>query len=105
MNHTGGWMNGWMGGSMWAWSPIGILVAILLVVVIIIPTAKTVSQAATALQRAVKANEFGVLHIHNLKDTLTPTKLIEMFNAPELNDVAQEVEGSIVKIMNETAIS
>ncbi len=72
---------------------------------IIIPTARTVSQAATALQTTVKANEFGVLHIHSHKDTLTPTKLIEMFNAPELNDVAQEVEGSIVKIMKEAAIS
>ena len=30
MNHT----NGWMGGGMWVWTVIGILVVVLLVVVI-----------------------------------------------------------------------
>jgi hypothetical protein len=34
MNHGGGWMNGWMGGGMWLWTVIGILVVVLLVVVI-----------------------------------------------------------------------
>lgn len=34
MNNTGGWMHGWMGGGMWTWSPIGVLVAILLVVLV-----------------------------------------------------------------------
>lgn len=37
---------------------------------ITIPTAKTVNQTAAALQEAVKAHDFGVLHVHNLKETL-----------------------------------
>ncbi len=39
MNNTGGWMgsggmNGWMGGGMWLWTVIGVLVVVLLVVLI-----------------------------------------------------------------------
>jgi hypothetical protein len=37
MNQTDGWMGGmggWMGGGMWIWTVIGVLVVILLVVVI-----------------------------------------------------------------------
>ena len=33
-------------------------------------TNKTVSEAAAALQAAVQANQFGVMHIHNLKETM-----------------------------------
>ena len=35
MNHTDGMMSGWMGGEMWIWTVIGVLVVVLLVVVII----------------------------------------------------------------------
>ncbi|MEO6876246.1 MAG: DUF302 domain-containing protein [Opitutaceae bacterium] len=35
-----------------------------------IPTQKTVSAAATALQAAVTANHFGVMHVHNLQETM-----------------------------------
>ena len=34
MNHADGWMIGWMGGGMWVWTVLGVVVAILLVVVI-----------------------------------------------------------------------
>ena len=34
MNHSNGWMNGYMGGGMWLWAVIGVLVVILLVVLI-----------------------------------------------------------------------
>jgi hypothetical protein len=34
MNHSNGWMNGYMGGGMWLWTVIGILVVVLLVVTI-----------------------------------------------------------------------
>ena len=34
MNHTDGWMSGWMGGGMWLWTVIGVAVVVLLVVVI-----------------------------------------------------------------------
>jgi uncharacterized membrane protein len=33
MNHTDGWMSGWMGGGLLTWT-IGLLVVVLLVVVI-----------------------------------------------------------------------
>lgn len=121
------------------------------------PTERTVSDAAEALQSAVQANHFGVMQVHNLKETMTkkgvefaheclifevcqpqqakkvldqnmsvstalpcrisiyeedgktilatlkPTKLLGMFHAPQLEDVAQEVEDTIVRIMKEAA--
>ena len=120
-------------------------------------TDKTVSEAAAALQAAVQANHFGVMQVHNLKETmakkgvefareclifevcqpqqakkvleqnmsvctalpcrisiyeeggktilatLKPTTLLAMFNTPQLEGVAQEVEDTIVKIMQEAA--
>jgi uncharacterized protein (DUF302 family) len=120
-------------------------------------TNKTVSEAAAALQAAVQANHFGVMQVHNLKETmakkgvdfaseclifevcqpqqakkvldqnmsistalpcrisiyeeggktvlatLKPTTLLAMFDSPQLQGVAQEVEDTIIKIMNETA--
>ncbi len=35
--------------------------------------------------------------------TLKPTTLLAMFNVPELEQVAQEVEQTVIKIMNEAA--
>src|SRR5674476_635700 len=120
-------------------------------------TDKTVSEAAAALKAAVEANRFGVIQVHNLKETmmrkgvefareclifevcqpqqakkvldenmsistalpcrisiyeeggktmlatLKPTTLLAMFNTPQLEGVAQEVEDTIVKIMKEAA--
>jgi uncharacterized protein (DUF302 family) len=120
-------------------------------------TDKTVSETAVALQASVQANHFGVMQVHNLKETmakkgvefpreclifevcqpqqakkvleqnmsvstalpcrisiyeeggrtilatLRPTTLLAMFNAPQLERVAQEVEDTIVKIMKEAA--
>ncbi|MGZ8236294.1 MAG: DUF302 domain-containing protein [Methylobacter sp.] len=120
-------------------------------------TEKTVSDVATALQAAVQANHFGVMQVHNLKETMTkkgveftreclifevcqpqqakkvldenmsvstalpcrisiyeeegktmlatlkPTSLLAMFNTPQLEEVAKEVEATIVKIMKEAA--
>ena len=120
-------------------------------------TGKTVSETATALHAAVQANQFGVMQVHNLKETmvkkgvefereclifevcqpqqakkvldqnmsvstalpcrisiyeesgktilasLRPTILIGMFDSPQLEGVAKEVEDTIVKIMTETA--
>lgn len=121
------------------------------------PTEKTVTDAAAALQTAVQANHFGVMQVHNLKETmvkkgvefsheclifevcqpqqakkvldadmslstalpcrisvyeeegktilatLKPTTLLAMFNVPHLQEVAEEVEDTIVKIMKEAA--
>ena len=118
---------------------------------------KTVSEAAAALQAAVQANHFGVMQVHNLKETmakkgvdfaheclifevcqpqqakrvldqnmsvstalpcrisiyeeagktilatLKPTALLAMFNTPQLDGVAKEVEDTILKIMKEAA--
>ena len=120
-------------------------------------TAKTVSEAGTALHASVQANRFGVMHVHNLKETmakkgvefaheclifevcqpqqakkvldenmsvstalpcrisiyeeggktvlatLKPTALLALFGVPQLEAVAQEVEATIVKIMQEAA--
>ncbi len=122
-----------------------------------LPTDKTVTETAAALQTAVEANHFGVMQVHNLKETMTkkgvaftreclifevcqpqqakkvleqnmsvstalpcrisiyeedgktilatlkPTTLLAMFDTPQLKPVAQEVEDTIVKIMNEAA--
>jgi uncharacterized protein (DUF302 family) len=35
-----------------------------------LPTAKTVTEAATALQATVQANHFGVMQVHNLTETM-----------------------------------
>jgi uncharacterized protein (DUF302 family) len=35
-----------------------------------LPTEKTVDEAAAALQAAVAANHFGVMHVYNLKETM-----------------------------------
>ena len=118
-------------------------------------TAKTVTDASTALQAAVAANHFGVMQVHNLQETmkkkgvefaheclifevcqpqqakkvldqdmslstalpcrisiyegggktilatLKPTTLLAMFNVSQLDQVAKDVEDSIVKIMTE----
>lgn len=120
-------------------------------------TQKTVSDTATALQAAVQSNHFGVMQVHDLKETmnkkgvefareclifevcqpqqakkvldenmsvstalpcrisvyeedgktilatLKPSTLLAMFNTPQLAGVAQDVEDTIVKIMNEAA--
>ena len=122
-----------------------------------VSTDKSVSDAAAALQAAVQANHFGVMQMHNLKETmakkgvefaheclifevcqpqqakkvldenmsvstalpcrisiyeeggktvlatLKPTTLLAMFNSPQLEGVAQEVEDTIVTIMKEAA--
>ena len=117
---------------------------------------KSVSNTAAALQAAVIANHFGVMHVHNLQETmikkgvefahpclvfevcqpqqakrvldanmsistalpcrisvfeeggrtilatLKPTVLLAMFKAPHLESVAQEVEATLVKILQQT---
>jgi uncharacterized protein (DUF302 family) len=122
-----------------------------------LPTDKSVSETAAALQAAVQANHFGVMQVHNLKETmakkgvefareclifevcqpqqakkvldenmslstalpcrisiyeeggktilatLKPTTLLAMFNVPQLEGVAKEVENTIVKIMKAAA--
>ena len=120
-------------------------------------TDKTVKEAAEALHIAVEDHHFGVMQVHDLRETmwkkgveiaheclifevcqpqqakkvldanmsistalpcrisiydeggkttlatLKPTTLLAMFNTPQLNDVAQEVEASILAIMTAAA--
>jgi uncharacterized protein (DUF302 family) len=120
-------------------------------------TEKTIKEAADDLQAAVLANHFGVMQVHNLKETmankgvefgpeclifevcqpqqakkvlsrnmgistalpcrislyeeggktvlatLKPTVLLKMFDTPEVEGVAREVEETLLKIMNEAA--
>ena len=122
-----------------------------------ISSPKTVGAAADALHAAAAANHFGVMHVHNLKETmakkgvefaheclifevcqpqqakrvldenmsvstalpcrisiydeggktvlatLKPTALLAMFNVPQLEQVAREVETTILKILTEAA--
>lgn len=122
-----------------------------------VSTSKSVEATAAALQEAVLANQFGVMQVHNLKETmlkkgvqfdreclifevcnpqqakkvldadmsvstalpcrisiyeeggktilatLKPTMLLAMFNVPQLETVAQEVETTMTKIMREAA--
>jgi uncharacterized protein (DUF302 family) len=118
-------------------------------------TTKTVNEAAVDLRAAVEAHYFGVMHVHNLKETmakkgvefahecvifevcqpqqaktvleenmsvstalpcrisiyeeggktvlatLKPTTLLAMFNTPQLETVAAEVEKTIIRIMTD----
>ena len=120
-------------------------------------TDKPVSDTAAALEAAVQAHHFGVMQVHNLKETmvkkgvefaieclifevcqpqqakkvleqnmsvstalpcrisiyeeggqtilatLKPTTLLAMFNTPQLAQVAQEVEATIIAIMEDAA--
>jgi uncharacterized protein (DUF302 family) len=124
---------------------------------ITMPTDKTVSETAAALHAAVQAHHFGVMQVHDLKETmlkkgvefgpeclifevcqpqrakrvlesnmsvstalpcrisvyrdgartmlatLKPTSLLALFNVPELERVAQDVEDTIVAIMKDAA--
>jgi len=120
-------------------------------------TDKPVRETTAALHAAVQANHFGVMQVHNLKETmakkgvvfareclifevcrpqqakqvldenmsvstalpcrislyeeggktvlatLKPTTLLAMFDTPQLESVAQEVETTLIKIMREAA--
>lgn len=120
-------------------------------------TNKSVAEAVASVMAAAVANQFGVMHVHNLKETmakkgvefprecmilevcqpkqakkvleenmavstalpcrisvyekggktvlatLKPTMMLAMFDAPQLEGVAREVEDTIVKIMREAA--
>lgn len=120
-------------------------------------TDKNVSEVAVALESAIQNNHFGLMQVHNLKETmmkkgieltsecmifevcqpqqakkvldqnmsvstalpcrisiyeeggktilatLKPTILLAMFNSPQLEGVAQEVENTIIKIMKEAS--
>jgi uncharacterized protein (DUF302 family) len=122
-----------------------------------VPTDKTIGETAAAMQIVVPANQFGIMQVHNLKETmekkgvefspeclifevcqpqqakkilsqnmgvstalpcrislyeeggktilatLKPTALLNMFDVPDLEGVAQEVEDTLVKIMHEAA--
>ncbi len=119
------------------------------------PTIKSVKEAADALQKAVLAHNFGVMQVHNLRDsmlnkgvefspecliievcnphqakkvleadmsistalpcriavyeeggktylaTLKPTMMLSMFDVPELQNVARQVEETILAIMKD----
>lgn len=127
------------------------------VMLITLSSSKTVNETTAALEFAVQANHFGVMHIHNLKETmmkkdvefereclifeicqpqqakkvldqnmsistalpcrisiyeeggktmlatLKPTALLALFNEPKLQEIAIEIENTIVKIMEEAA--
>jgi uncharacterized integral membrane protein len=40
MNHSNGLMSGWMGGGIWLWTVVGIVLVVLLAVLIVRPSKK-----------------------------------------------------------------
>jgi uncharacterized protein (DUF302 family) len=118
---------------------------------------QSITETATALRIAVEANDFGVMQVHNLKESMwkkgielgrdcmifeicqpeqakkvldldmsvstampcrislyrekgetilaaiRPTALLSIFDTPQLKQVAEEVEETMIKIMNEAA--
>jgi len=61
-------------------------------------TNKTVSQAATALEAAVQANHFGVMQVHNLKETMAK-KGVEFTRACLIFEVCQPQQAK--KVLDE----
>jgi len=56
-----------------------------------LPTQKTVSDAAAALHVAVQANHFGVMQVHNLRETLAKKGLFADFNGSQREDCYEEL--------------
>lgn len=61
-------------------------------------TDKTVSETATALQSAVTANHFGVMQVHNLKETMNK-KGVEFAHECLIFEVCQPQQAK--KVLNE----
>lgn len=88
MNHAG--------GGMWVWTVIGILEVVLLVVVIIKLPQKIIQHCHCRISIYGESGK-------TILVTLKSTTLLAMFKAPQLEEVAQQVENTIVKIMKEAA--
>jgi len=96
-------MRGWTGGGMWVWTVVGTLVVVLLVVMISKLSKKVLEEnmsVSTALPCRISIYQDGG---KTILATLKPTALLAMFNTPQLERVAQEVEDTILKIMKEAA--
>ncbi len=68
----------------------------------IVETTKDVETAARDLEAAVKRNKFGVLHVHNLQQTLKE-KGIDFPNACKILEVCNPQQASRVLSQNMTA--
>ncbi len=88
---------------MWVWTVVGTLVVVLLVVMISKLSKKVLEEnmsVSTALPCRISIYQDGG---KTILATLKPTALLAMFNTPQLERVAQEVEDTILKIMKEAA--
>ncbi len=63
-----------------------------------LPTGKTVTEAAAALQAAVQANHFGVMQVHNLKETMV-NKGVEFAHECLIFEVCQPQQAK--KVLNQ----
>ena len=63
---------------------------------ITVPTEKTVSEAAAALQVAVQANQFGVMHVHNLQETMVK-KGVEFARECLIFEVCQPQQACVIR--------
>jgi len=64
-----------------------------------LPTGNTVSETAVALQKAVEAHHFGVMHVHNLQETLAK-KGMQFAHECLIFDVCQPQQAKMVLEQN-----
>lgn len=64
-----------------------------------LPTGNTVSETAVALQKAVEAHHFGVMHVHNLRETLAK-KGMQFAHECLIFDVCQPQQAKMVLEQN-----
>lgn len=64
-------------------------------------TAKTVSETTAALHAAVQANHFGVLQLHNLKETMAK-KGVALARECSIFEVCQPQQAKPVRVENRT---
>ncbi len=62
-------------------------------------TSKSVEQAVTDLQEAVVRHKFGVLHIHNLQETLKK-KGVDFLNACQILDICNPQKAAAVLMVD-----
>jgi uncharacterized protein (DUF302 family) len=64
-----------------------------------LPTEKTVKEAAASLEAAIQSNHFGLLHVHNLKETMA-NKGVEFANECLVFEVCQPLQAKKVLEQN-----
>jgi hypothetical protein len=69
----------------------------------VIESRKAIDGVAKDLEAAATRHKFGVLGTHDLKETMAKKGHAKRYASPELRGVAEEVERTLVAIMEEAA--